>query len=127
MSDKRPGLRTDCGSLCSSKRRPRPESNRGVQWDEFIGKWRHRSKFVGTAAQWEFGHAVCKRMLTAMDDIPPRAVWIDRFVMHTRALGVRAEPELIEAMAAELWPTLGHLQPEVAAQAEYDEWRPHDY
>ena len=43
-------------------------------------------------------------MLTAMDDIPPRAVWIDRFVMHTRALGVRAEPELIEAMAAELWP-----------------------
>jgi hypothetical protein len=28
-------------------------------------------------------------MLTAMDDTPPRAAWIDRFVMHTRALGVR--------------------------------------
>jgi hypothetical protein len=60
-------------------------------------------------------------MLTAMDDTPPRAVWIDRFVMHTRALGVRAEPELIEAMAAALWPTPGHMQPEAAAQAEYDE------
>jgi hypothetical protein len=66
-------------------------------------------------------------MLTAMDDTLPRAVWIDRFVMHTRALGVRAKPELIEAMAAQLWPTLGHMQPEAAAQAEYDEWRPHDH
>ena len=66
-------------------------------------------------------------MLTAMDDTPPRAVWIDRFVTYTRALGVRADPELIEAMAAALWPTLGHMPPEAAAQAEYDEWRPHDY
>ena len=32
----------------------------------------------------------------------PRAAWIDRFVMHTRALGIRAEPELIQAMAAEV-------------------------
>jgi hypothetical protein len=66
-------------------------------------------------------------MLTAMDDTPSRADWIDRFVMHTRALGVRAKPELIEDMAAQLWPTLGHMQPEAASQAEYDEWRPHDY
>jgi hypothetical protein len=66
-------------------------------------------------------------MLTAMDDTPPRDVWIDRFVKYTRALGVRARPELIEAMAADLWPTLGHMQPEVAAQAEYDEWRPQDF
>jgi len=66
-------------------------------------------------------------MLIAMDDTPPRAVWIDRFVTYTRALGVRAEPELIEAMAAALWPTLGHMPPEAAAQAEYDEWRPHDF
>ena len=66
-------------------------------------------------------------MLTAMDDTPPRAVWIERFVMHTRALGVRAEPELIGAMGAALSPTLGHMQPEAAAQAEYDEWRPNDF
>ncbi len=46
---------------------------------------------------------------------------IDRFVMHTRALGVRAQPELIETMIADLWPTLGHMQPEAAAQAEYEE------
>ena len=62
-----------------------------------------------------------------MDDIPPRAVWIDRFVTYTRALGVRAAPELIETMAADLWPTLGHVQPEAAAQAEYDQWRPNDF
>ena len=68
-----------------------------------------------------------RRMLTAMDDTPPRAVWIDRFVTYTRALGVRAAPELIEAMAADLWPTLGQMQPEAAAQAEYDEWRPNDF
>jgi hypothetical protein len=66
-------------------------------------------------------------MLNAMDDIPPRAVWIDRFVKYTRALGVRAQPELVEAMAADLWPTLGRMQPEAAAQEEYDEWRPSDY
>jgi hypothetical protein len=47
--------------------------------------------------------------------------------MHTRALGVRAEPELIKDMAAQLWPTLGHMQPEAAAQEEYDRWRPQDF
>ena len=66
-------------------------------------------------------------MLTAMDVSPPRAVWIDRFVIHTRALGVRADPELIKDMAAALWPTLGHMQPEAAAQEEYDQWRPQDF
>jgi len=66
-------------------------------------------------------------MLAAMDGTLPRAEWVARFVTHTRALGVRAKPELIEDMAAQLWPTLGHMQPEAAAQAEYDEWRPHDY
>lgn len=62
-----------------------------------------------------------------MEDTPPRAVWIARFVTHTHALGVRADPGLIEAMAADLWPTLGHMQPEAAAQDEYDQWRPHDF
>jgi hypothetical protein len=66
-------------------------------------------------------------MLTAMDDTLTRDVWIDRFVMHTRALGVRADPELIKEMAAALWSTLGHVKPEAAAQEEYDRWRPQDF
>lgn len=66
-------------------------------------------------------------MLTTMDDTPTCAVWIDRFVIHTRALGVRADPELIKDMAAKLWPTLRHTQPETAAQEEYDRWRPQDF
>lgn len=73
------------------------------------------------------GPGAYRRMLTNMDDTLTRAVWIDRFVMHTRALGVRADPELIEDMAAELWPTLGHMLPEAAAQQEYDRWRPQDF
>ena len=68
-----------------------------------------------------------RRMLTTMDDTLTRAAWIDRFVTYTRALGVRADPELIKDMAAQLWPTLGHLQPEAAAQEEYDRWRPEDF
>ena len=66
-------------------------------------------------------------MLTPMDDIPTRAVWIDRFVTHTCGLGVRADHALIKEMAADLWPTLGHMQPEAAAQEEYDRWRPQDF
>jgi hypothetical protein len=66
-------------------------------------------------------------MLTAMDDTLTRDVWIDRFVMHTRALGVRADPELIKCMAAALWSTLGYMQPEAAAQEEYDQWQPQDF
>ena len=61
------------------------------------------------------------------DGPPTRADWIDRFVAHTRALGVRADPELIKDMAARLWPSLQQLPPEVAAQEEYDRWRPHDF
>jgi hypothetical protein len=64
-------------------------------------------------------------MLTTLEDTLIRAVWI--FVIHTRALGVRADPELIQDMAAALWPTLGHMQPEAAAQEEYDQWRPQDF
>ena len=62
-----------------------------------------------------------------MDDTPDRTVWIERFLMQTRALGVRADPELIKEMAAGLWPTLGHMQPEAAAQEEYERWRPQDF
>jgi hypothetical protein len=58
---------------------------------------------------------------------PLRDAWVERFVDYTRALGVRARPELIAEMADALWPTLGHLPPETAAQAEYDRWRPNDF
>jgi hypothetical protein len=62
-----------------------------------------------------------------MDDALDRIVWIDRFVMHTRALGVRADLELIKDLAAALWPTLRDMQPEAAAQEEYERWRPQDF
>lgn len=68
-----------------------------------------------------------RRRLTPMDDTLTPAVWIDRFVTHTRALGVRAAPDLIKDMAAALWPTLGHMQPEAAAQEEYERWQPQDF
>jgi hypothetical protein len=53
--------------------------------------------------------------------------WIERFVARTRELGVRADPGLIREMAAALWPTLGDTPPEMAAQDEYERWRPQDF
>ena len=46
--------------------------------------------------------------------------------MHLSKLGVRAQPDLIEQMGAELYETQGTLDPIEVAQSEWDEWPPHD-
>ncbi len=56
----------------------------------------------------------------------PAAQWVDLFALKMGRLEVRAEPYLLVMMAEELYPTLGDLPPDDAAQAEYDEWPPHD-
>jgi hypothetical protein len=59
-------------------------------------------------------------------DTSNRPAWVDAFVMRLSALGVRAEPEAVSSMAEELWPTMGHIDPRTAAEAEWAEWPPHD-
>lgn len=55
-----------------------------------------------------------------------QAQWVDAFAMHMSRLGVRAVPDLLVDMAEELWSEWGQVDPVTVAQAEYDEWPPHD-
>lgn len=55
-----------------------------------------------------------------------RAEWVEAFTMHMSKLQVRAEPVLLAEMAEELYPEWGTADPVQVAQAEYDEWPPHD-
>lgn len=55
-----------------------------------------------------------------------RPQWIDRFTMHLSALRARAEPQLLAALGAELYEDNSHRDPVDVAQAEFDEWPPHD-
>ena len=46
-----------------------------------------------------------------------KASWVDAFVLHMIELG--AAPRKLGELAENLWPHLGNLDPEKAAQAEH--------
>ena len=52
----------------------------------------------------------------------PCSEWVERFTVHAFVLGLSAEPETISTIALELYPALGHLPPEDAALADWNDW-----
>lgn len=56
------------------------------------------------------------------EDRVPCSEWVDRFIVHVFVLGLLAEPDTVGAIALELYPTLGHLSPEDAAQTDWEVW-----
>ena len=55
-----------------------------------------------------------------------RMEWVDAFVLTMVQLGVQAENQHIIEMARELYPDHKDKDPVKVAEAEYEEWPPHD-
>lgn len=55
-----------------------------------------------------------------------REQWIDRFAIHLAKLEVRVVSEQLVELGHKLWPTLGHLTPEDAAERQHAAKAPPD-
>jgi len=54
-----------------------------------------------------------------MDFNVTREQWVERFAIHLANLEIGAEPDALAEVATRLWPTIGHLDPETAADQEF--------
>ena len=52
--------------------------------------------------------------------------WSIRFAHKLAELGAKAELADLVLMAQEMYPVRASVEPEIAAQAEFEAWPPHD-